>query len=94
MLNKFPLFRQRDAMDCGPTCLMMIAKHYKKDYTLPYLRELCHLSREGVSALGITEGAENIGLRALSVKVGYDKGVDNACLLTAPQTDAFAYQLF
>ena len=43
MFKDFPHFRQRDAMDCGPTCLMMIAKHHGKDYSLPYLREFCYL---------------------------------------------------
>lgn len=83
MFRHFTLYRQRDAMDCGPTCLMMIAHHYGKSYTLPYLRDLCHISREGVSALGITEGAESIGLRALSVKVPFENHQE-AALLTAP----------
>ncbi len=84
MFKQFPYFKQRDAMDCGPTCLMMIAKHHGKDYSLPYLREFCYLSREGVSALGIQEGAEKIGLTPITVKVAYDKGENDACLLTAP----------
>ena len=84
MPKTFPFFKQRDAMDCGPTCLMMIAKHHGRDYSLPYLREFCYLSREGVSALGIMQGAEKIGFTPLSVKVGYDKGENDACLLTAP----------
>jgi ATP-binding cassette, subfamily B, bacterial len=84
MFNKFPLYRQRDAMDCGPTCLMMIAKHYGRDYSLPYLREFCYLSREGVSALGIMEGAEKIGFSSMPVKVGYEKTENDACLMTAP----------
>jgi ATP-binding cassette, subfamily B, bacterial len=84
MFNKFPLYRQRDAMDCGPTCLMMIAKHHGRDYSLPYLREFCYLSREGVSALGIMEGAEKIGFSSMPVKVGYEKTENDACLMTAP----------
>ena len=72
-------------MDCGPTCLMMIARHHGKSYALPYLRALCHLSREGVSALGITEGAENIGFQVMTVKVTYESlKKDEACLLGAP----------
>lgn len=49
MFKHFPFHKQRDAMDCGSTCLMMIADYHGKHYSLPYLRELCHLSREGVS---------------------------------------------
>ena len=31
--NNFPHYRQLDAMDCGATCLRMIAKYYGKSYT-------------------------------------------------------------
>lgn len=65
----FPFYKQPDSMDCGPTCLRMIAKYYGKHYTLPYLRNLALLSREGVSLLGISKAAEQIGLRTLGVKV-------------------------
>ena len=30
----FPHYRQHDAMDCGPTCLRMVAKHYGKNYSI------------------------------------------------------------
>jgi ATP-binding cassette subfamily B protein len=28
-------------MDCGATCLAMVAKHYGKNYTVQKLREMC-----------------------------------------------------
>ncbi|MEO1448893.1 MAG: cysteine peptidase family C39 domain-containing protein, partial [Bacteroidota bacterium] len=56
-------------MDCGPTCLRMIAKHYGKSYSLPFLREKCYIDRAGVSMKGISEAAEVIGLRTLVVKI-------------------------
>ncbi|MCQ2314691.1 MAG: cysteine peptidase family C39 domain-containing protein [Bacteroidales bacterium] len=37
MLKSFPFFPQLDAMDCGPTCLRMIAKYYGRHYTLENL---------------------------------------------------------
>lgn len=37
MLNRFPYFYQYDTMDCGPTCIRMIAKYYGRIYTLQYL---------------------------------------------------------
>lgn len=80
----FPFFHQRDAMDCGPACLMMIAAAHGRKYPLPYLRERSYLSREGVSAHGIMEAAESIGFRTMTVKVPFDTGQDTACLLTAP----------
>lgn len=80
----FPFYHQRDAMDCGPACLMMVAAVFGRKYPLPYLRERSYLSREGVSAQGIMEAAEGIGFRTMTVKVPFDTGKDTACLLTAP----------
>ena len=60
-------------MDCGPTCLRMIAKYYNKSYTLQSLRERSFITREGVSMLGISDAAESIGLRTNGVKVSLKK---------------------
>ena len=67
---------QFDAMDCGPTCLRMIAKHYGKTYSLQYLREHCFITREGVSMLGISEAAEHIGLKTLCAKITLEQLCD------------------
>ena len=69
----FPHYIQLDKMDCGPTCLRMIAKHYGKNYTLQTLRERSFITREGVSMLGISDAAESIGLRTRGVKVSLDQ---------------------
>jgi len=71
-LKKFPFYRQLDQMDCGPTCLRMIAKHYGKDFSLSYLRKKSYITREGVSALGLSEAAESIGFRTLTVALPID----------------------
>ena len=36
-------------MDCGPTCLRMVAKHYGKNIAIQELRKLAEVSKEGVS---------------------------------------------
>ena len=59
-------------MDCGPTCLRMVAAYHGKRYSLERLREKSFLTREGVSLLGISEAAEKIGLRSMCVQIGYD----------------------
>jgi ATP-binding cassette, subfamily B, bacterial len=69
----FPFYKQLDAMDCGPSCLRMIAKHYGKTYTLQGLREKCFITREGVSLLGISDAAENIGFHTLGVRIDIKK---------------------
>ncbi len=57
-MRKFPTYRQLETMDCGPTCLHIIAAHYGRSWSLQTLRERCHISREGVSLLGISDAAE------------------------------------
>ena len=53
-MHNFPHYIQLDAMDCGPTCLRMIAKFYGKSYSLQTLRSRSFITREGVSMLGIS----------------------------------------
>lgn len=65
----FPSFYQHDSMDCGPTCLRMIAKFYGKSYSLQTLRDKCHITREGVSMLGISDAAESVGFRTTGIKL-------------------------
>lgn len=60
-------------MDCGPTCLRMVAKHYGKNFSLQKLRDISGLNREGVSLLGISEAAEKIGFRTAGAKIGLDE---------------------
>lgn len=83
-MSKFVFYKQLDSMDCGPTCLRMVAKSYGKSYTLPFLREKCYIDKAGVSLKGISEAAELIGLRSLAVKVPTkaQKGVPS--LMEAP----------
>lgn len=69
MKTKFPFYKQPDSKDCGPTCLKIIAKHYKKTVSLEYLRSLSETTREGSSLLGISEAAEQMGFRSLGVKI-------------------------
>ena len=72
-------------MDCGPTCLRMIAQYYGKSYSLQYLREHSYLDREGLSIRGITEAPEHIGMRTLAVQLPiYGKSEEEPGLLDAP----------
>lgn len=80
MIHNFPHYIQLDAMDCGPTCLRMIAKHYGKSYSLQTLREKSFITREGVSMLGISDAAENIGFHTNGVKITFDQLVNDVTL--------------
>jgi ATP-binding cassette subfamily B protein len=70
MLN-FPHEYQLDAKDCGPTCVKIIAKYYGRFYSLHYLRDLCGISREGVSFLDISDACEIISLRTKCIKIDF-----------------------
>src|SRR3712207_619491 len=71
-MKPFPHYSQHDVMDCGPTCLRMVAAFYGKRYSLEGLREKSFITREGVSMLGISEAAEKIGFRSICVQVSYE----------------------
>ncbi len=72
-MAKFPFYQQFDAMDCGPSCLRMVAKYYGKHFTNESLREKSYITREGVSLLGISDAAETIGMRSMGVKITFDQ---------------------
>ncbi len=72
-MASFPVFLQHDAMDCGPACLRMVAKHYGRNYSMQFLRDKSYITREGVSLLGISEAAEAIGFRTMGVKIDFGK---------------------
>lgn len=69
MILSFPHYLQHDAMDCGATCLRMIAKYYGKEYSAEMLRHHCFITRNGVSMLGISDAAEFIGFHTIGVKI-------------------------
>ena len=73
MIKPFPAYRQPDSMDCGPTCLRMIARFYGRAYSIQNLREKAFITREGVSMLGISEAAEAIGFRTSGVRITMDE---------------------
>ena len=65
--------KQRDSMDCGPTCLMMIARHYGLQPGRERLRQTCALDKNGVSLLGISKSSEDIGLKTIGGWLSFDK---------------------
>jgi len=71
-------------MDCGPTCLRMIAKHHGRHYSIDTLRNKAGINREGVSLLGISEAAEDVGFRTVGAKLTWEqlkKEADLPCVI-------------
>ena len=71
--KRFPHFKQNNSSDCGPTSLRMIARYYGLDYSTEMLRKHCHITRQGVNLLGISEAAEYIGFETAGLKVTFEQ---------------------
>lgn len=70
---RFPHYLQRNVMDCGATCLRIIGRHYGRVLSLEHLRKVTYTDRSGASLLGLSKGAEAIGLRSLAVKISFNR---------------------
>ncbi len=80
MKKSFPSHYQLDSMDCGPSCLRIIAAYYGRKWSLATLRDRCHITKEGVSMLGISDAAESIGFRTMGVKIPFEQLCEEAVL--------------
>lgn len=77
MARKIDTVFQPDSKDCGPTCLHIIAKYYGKNISLQRIRELCSITREGVTMLGLSEAAEKLGMKTLGVKITLEQLIND-----------------
>lgn len=73
---KFSYLKQPDSMECGATCLRMITQFYGKEYSAETMQQLCLVTREGVSMLGISDAAEYLGLRTVCGRITLEKVVE------------------
>ena len=71
-MSKFPNEIQKEEKDCGPTCLRIISKHYKKSIAIQKLRDISETTRQGSSMMGLSDAAESIGYRTLGIKTDYE----------------------
>ncbi len=60
-------------MDCGPSCIYMIAKYYGKSLDLNAMSNFSKLGKEGTNLIGLSDTAEKFGFRTLSVKISIDQ---------------------
>lgn len=67
-------------MDCGPTCLKMIARFHGKHCNINGLKQAAGFGKDGVSLLGVSIAAENIGFRTQGVRLSYHELTKNAPL--------------
>ena len=71
--RRFTLIRQHDSMECGVACLAMICRHFGRRVSTWQVGQHCHASAEGVSMLGIADGARSLGLDTLAARMTVDE---------------------
>lgn len=54
-------------------CIKIVAKYFGRFYSLQFLRDLCGITKEGVSMLDISYACEKISLRTISVRLSFDE---------------------
>ncbi len=73
---KFPNYIQKDLKDCGPTCIKIVAKFYKKNIGIEQLRAFSQTTRVGSSLRGMSDASEKIGFHSIGVKVSLKDLID------------------
>ena len=71
-MKRYAYVAQMDMRDCGVAALASIAKHYGSDFSLAHLRELAKMTKEGTTALGITEAAKKMGFETKAIKANME----------------------
>jgi ATP-binding cassette subfamily B protein len=77
---KFTTIHQLNQMDCGSTCLSMISNFHGRRVNIEKIRQYTQLGKEGVNLYGISDAAEKIGFRTLSVEISFEKLMNEAPL--------------
>ncbi|MBX9722796.1 MAG: hypothetical protein K2X81_15455, partial [Candidatus Obscuribacterales bacterium] len=79
LLHQYPFILQQSQMDCGITCIAMVALFYGKRLDINDLRERAGVSGEGTSFLAIADTAEHFGFMSRGISGTYE-GLLNAKL--------------
>ena len=74
---------QHDSMQCGVACLQMVSRYFGREYSLHFLSDICFATSEGVSMLGISEAANEIGLHSVCARATVEElsNVSLPCIL-------------
>ncbi len=71
--RRFPFVQQLDEMDCGVACLSMVAKWYRIDVSISWLRDVAKAGPSGTTLRGFSEAGARIGLDVVPYKVSRDR---------------------
>ena len=71
-MKKVKPFLQYSAVECGACSLASIPRFYGNYQTIPSLRELLGVSRDGSKAADILRGARSFGLESKGMKLPFE----------------------
>lgn len=71
--NRLPMIHQTESAECGLACLAMICGHYGKNVDLIALRQQFNLSSRGTSLSGLTDMAEQLGMKTRPLSLDIDE---------------------
>lgn len=77
IFKKYYSVLQRDETDCGPACVLTVAKQYKSNFSVAKLRDVMGTDKNGTNIVGILKGLEYSGFDSKAVKVE-DRKIDNS----------------
>jgi len=76
----FPVYKQSNWMDCGPTCLRMIASFYGRNYDADSIRRYIEFEATGVSLLNMNVAAAKMGFDVSGLQLTYEQLVNDVTL--------------
>ena len=71
-MKRLPVIKQLTATGCGAACLAMMAKSLGIKLSYAEAAEVCSPGRDGVNALTILKGAQQLGMRGRGLRVEVD----------------------
>lgn len=77
MFKRYCCVLQKDEKDCGPACILTVAKQYNSNFSIAKLRQISGTDRNGTNLVGMIKGLDYLGFDSKAVKVE-DKKIDNS----------------
>ncbi|MBU3156327.1 peptidase domain-containing ABC transporter [Clostridium estertheticum] len=73
--KKYFCIKQHDITDCGPACIVTVARKYGLKIPISKVREIAGTDSEGTSVYGIVKAAKSLGFTAKAVKVSKNEEI-------------------
>ena len=75
-MKRFPFVKQTESMLCGAACLAAVCRFYGKRYTVGTLSQFCKTTTQGISLLGLSRAAAELGFDCMSVRITRERLAD------------------